>query len=142
MKLLNLHLKRHTFTETETLGNLLANGKLFCYTLEDKVRKAGEAKVYGETAIPAGRYEVVVDMSNRFKRLMPRLLKVPNFEGVRLHGGNFAKDSHGCPLVAYNQFKNKPHPVHTKIRNWIQGSAEKDLTKLIQSYDKCFITID
>lgn len=141
MKLLNLTLNRHTFTETETLGNLLANGKMFCYTLEDKVRKPGEAKVHGATAIPAGRYEVIVTMSNRFKRLMPLLVKVPNFEGVRLHGGNVHLNSDGCPLVAYNQYKNKPHPIYTKIKNWIQGSAEKDLTKLIQSYDRTFITI-
>lgn len=141
MKLLNLTLNRHTLTETETLGNLLANGKMFCYTLEDKVRKPGEAKVFGETAIPAGRYEVIVDMSNRFKRLMPRLLNVPGFEGIRMHGGSTSVDSHGCVLVAYNQYKNKPFPTNAKIRNWIQGSSEKDLTKLIQSYDRTFITI-
>lgn len=141
MEVLNLRLSRHTLTETETLGNLLANGKMFCYTLEDRVRRPNEAKVYGETAIPAGRYEVVVDMSTRFKRLMPRLLKVPGFEGIRMHGGNTHIDTHGCPLVAYNQYKNKPNPTNVKIRNWIQGSAEKDLTKLIQSYDRTFITI-
>lgn len=141
MELLNLRLSRHTFTETETLGNLLVGGKMYCYTLEDRVRKPGEVKVHGQTAIPAGRYEVVVDMSNRFKRLMPRLLNVPGFEGIRMHGGNTHIDSYGCPLVAYNQYKNKPHPTNAKIRNWIQGSAEKDLTRLIQSYDKCFITI-
>ncbi len=141
MKVLNLKLSRHTLTGTETLGNLLVDGKMFCYTLEDRVRKPNESKVYGQTAIPAGKYEIVVDMSKRFKRMMPRLLNVPGFEGVRIHGGNTHLDTHGCPLVAYNQYKNKPHPVNAKIRNWIQGSAEKDLTKLIQSYDKCFIVI-
>lgn len=141
MKLLNLTLNRHTLTETETLGNLLANGKMFCYTLEDKVRKPGEAKVFGETAIPAGRYEVLITMSNRFKRLMPLLVNVQGFEGIRIHSGNTSVDSHGCVLVAYNQYKNKPFPTNAKIRNWIQGSSEKDLTKLIQSYDRTFITI-
>lgn len=137
--LLTLKLKRHTFSETETLGNLLANGKHFCYTLEDVVRSG--PKVHGQTAIPAGYYEVKLTMSNRFKRVMPEILRVPGFAGIRLHGGNFHTQSEGCPLVAYNQYKNKPHPVHTKIRNWIQGSAEKDLTLLIGKYDRCFIHI-
>lgn len=138
-KILYLKLKRHTLTETETLGNIIAEGKHFCYTLEDAVREG--PKVHGQTAIPAGTYKVIISMSNRFKRLMPEILGVPGFKGIRMHGGNLHTDTDGCPLVAYNQYKNKPHPVYTKIRNWIQGSAEKDLIKLIQKYDACYIII-
>lgn len=88
--------KRTTFTDNSTIGEMYIDGKFFCYTLEDKVR---DVKVYGETAIPVGEYDIVIDMSNRFKRLMPRLLNVKGFEGVRIHNGNTKKDTHGCILV-------------------------------------------
>lgn len=138
---MKLIIKRNLFTPTETLGELSIDGKFFCYTLEDTVRENG-VKVHGETAIPYGTYKVIVNMSNRFKRLMPLLIDVPNFEGVRLHGGNSHVDSHGCPLIAYKAYKNKPHPTLTKIKNWIQGSSEKDLTKiLLETKDPISLTI-
>ena len=59
-------------------------------------------KVYGETAIPAGKYEVVVTWSNKFKQYMPLLLNVPGYSGVRIHSGNSAADSLGCILVGKN----------------------------------------
>ena len=79
-----------------TLGKMYIDGVDMCYTLEDVVR---EEKVYGETAIPAGRYRVDVTYSNRFQCDMPLVLDVPNFEGIRIHPGNTDKDTHGCILV-------------------------------------------
>lgn len=81
---------------TCTIGKMYLDGVDTCYTLEDVVR---EEKVYGETAIPAGRYRVLVTRSNRFQRDLPLLVDVPNFEGVRIHPGNTDKDTHGCILV-------------------------------------------
>lgn len=93
-----LRLNRLEFGETYTIGELYVDGKWECYTLEDKVRPAGE-KVYGQTAIPVGQYKVIVNVSNRFKRLLPLLLDVPQFEGVRIHPGNRPEDTEGCILV-------------------------------------------
>ena len=72
---------------TCTIGNMYVDGNYFAYTLEDVVRPDG-VKVPNETAIPAGRYKVVISYSNRFKRRMPEILEVPMFSGIRIHGGN------------------------------------------------------
>lgn len=72
-----------------TVGRLFVDGKYLCDVLEDKVREPG-VKVPGETAIPAGRYRVIVAMSPKFKRELPRLLDVPGFEGILIHAGNYA----------------------------------------------------
>ena len=56
-------------------------------------------KVYGKTCIPNGTYTVVLSYSNRFKRILPELLNVPHFLGIRMHAGNSSKDSSGCLLL-------------------------------------------
>ena len=81
-----------------TIGQLLVDGASECFTLEDVVRADG-VKVYGETAIPAGSYPVTITPSARFKRDLPLIENVPNFEGIRIHPGNTAEDTHGCVLV-------------------------------------------
>lgn len=105
---MELRLKRDKKAEKFTLGQLFIDNDFFCYTVEDKVRDAnndgdlkdvGEAKVYGETAIPKGEYKVIISMSNRFKKEMPEILNVPEFTGIRIHAGNTATDSHGCIIV-------------------------------------------
>ena len=98
---MKLHLKRIAFKETYTIGKLSIDGVPFCETIEDKVRPKGE-KVFGETAIPAGTYSVIYNYSPRFKRKLPRLLQVPMFDGVLIHNGNTALNSHGCILVGKN----------------------------------------
>jgi len=93
---MKLHLKRLHRTDKSTIGELTIDGKFECYTLEDIER---EVKIKAETAIPKGTYKVIINQSNRFKRLMPLLLNVPNFEGVRVHAGNTNHDTEGCILV-------------------------------------------
>lgn len=93
MKLL---LKRLHRTEHSTIGELYIDGKFECYTLEDVERKV---KIPAETAISKGTYKVLITLSNRFKKLLPILLNVPNFEGIRIHSGNSNHDTEGCILV-------------------------------------------
>ena len=106
---MKLRLVRRFKGDGYTIGSLYVNGEKFCDTLEDKVRNlaGGESKVPGETAIPEGRYRVIVNRSPKFGRDLPRLLDVPQFEGVLIHRGNSAEDSAGCILVGENNVKGK-----------------------------------
>lgn len=113
-----------------TIGKMYIDGVDECYTLEDVVRPDG-VKVYGETAIPAGRYRVVVTRSNRFQCDLPLVLDVPNFEGIRIHPGNTSADTHGCILVGLEQRENTLlgsrlafNSVFHKIGNAISNGGE------------------
>jgi hypothetical protein len=106
---MELLLVRYPSAGGATVGRLAIDGVFTCYTLEDQVREQRHAdgalvevaiwKIAGETAIPGGTYTVVLDHSTRFGRLMPHLLGVPGFTGVRIHSGNTAADTEGCILV-------------------------------------------
>lgn len=93
---MELTLLRKTEINNTVLGELHINDKFFCYTLEDKIRTV---KVKHQTCIPSGTYKIVMTLSQRFKTVLPLLLNVPNFEGIRIHAGNTAEDTSGCLLV-------------------------------------------
>ena len=93
---LKLEVVRFGFSPLSTTGKMYVNGVFECYTLEDCVR---EKKIPRITAIPAGEYKVILNLSTRFKRVLPLLIDVPNFEGVRIHNGNYSSDTEGCILV-------------------------------------------
>lgn len=74
--------------------------KYFCDTLEPHaIDWSKEKKIPGKTAIPAGRYKVVLRKSMVFKKMMPFLEDVPHFKGIMLHPGNSPEDTRGCLLV-------------------------------------------
>lgn len=100
---MELQVKRMEFSEESTIGELWVNGVFECYTLEDKVRPV---KIAGKTAIPPGRYEVIINFSQRFQKQLPLLLNVPNYEGVRIHSGNTAANTEGCILVGETKTEN------------------------------------
>ena len=105
---MRLILKRLYLKTDYTIGKLYMDGKYFCDTLEDQVRDlTKERKIPGRTAIPAGVYEIVVNVSPRFKRKLPRLLDVPGFDGILIHRGNTAEDTAGCILVGENRERGK-----------------------------------
>lgn len=131
-------LKRRFLGDNYTIGTLFINGERFCDTLEDKNRDVNrngkfdgkEKKVQGETCIPFGTYKVTLNLSPRFKRPLPRLLDVPNFEGVLIHRGNTAKDTEGCILVGENKVKGKvinstPYEVEL-VRRCADAIANKE----------------
>ena len=113
-----------------TLGQLLINGEFFCHTLEDTLRHP-KIKVAHHTAIQAGLYPFEVSYSPRFQRDMILIANVPNFVGVRIHGGNDEGDTSGCPLVAFNRNRTK-----------IWGTAEKELLeKVMERGGKGWISV-
>jgi hypothetical protein len=105
---MELKVIRKIFTNKSTIGELHINGKFFCYTLEDKDRyvEQGGKKEYGITAIPRGTYNVVLSFSNRFQKYLPEILNVPQFEGIRIHGGNSPESTNGCLLVGKIKMKD------------------------------------
>lgn len=101
---MNLLLVREPSRDSATLGELFLNGKHECWTCEDQLREipgrpVSEWKIPGKTAIPAGTYDLTIDFSQRFQRLMIHVLDVPGFSGIRVHTGNTAADTEGCILV-------------------------------------------
>lgn len=123
--------KRLYKTENSTIGELLVDGLFECFTLEDKER---EVKIKGETAIPKGTYKVIINESNRFKRELPLLLNVPNFEGVRIHSGNTNHDTEGCILVGQSRNKNYIGQSRKAFEKLFKKMKKaKDITITIQS---------
>ena len=116
LKVLRKHLKSdYTIGELHIDYEDGRGWQFFCHTLEDKVRDLnkdgdlkdeGEEKVYGQTAIPYGKYKMIVNQSPKFG-LSPLLLDVPHFEYIRIHSGTDADDSSGCLLLGVNDVKGK-----------------------------------
>lgn len=120
---MRLHLIRQRYDLDFTLGKLFVDDKFYCYTCEDA---STTHKIYGESCIKPGEYKVIVTYSNRFKKDLPLLLDVPDYKGVRVHGGNSSKDTLGCILCG-------------KEIDWVAGriwncaEVVSDLTKMIRN---------
>jgi hypothetical protein len=98
---MELEINRKEFYPDRCIGGFYIDGSWCYYTLEDTDRKLeeGGVKIPGKTAIPRGRFKVTISWSNRFRRLMPHILDVPQFVGVRIHAGNVPENTEGCPLI-------------------------------------------
>ena len=132
---MELILKRIAKRKTYTIGRLYirrqvmdeylpgTEDKYFSDTLEPTWRdyQNGAYKVKGRSAIPEGRYAVVISYSPKFKQWLPILLGVPKFEGIRIHAGNTAKDTEGCILVGKNREVGKV----LDSRKWLYELKQK-----------------
>lgn len=114
---MKLELERKEYFEDRTIGALYIDGAWFSYTLEDVDRhlEDGGVKIPKETAIPRGRYKVTISFSNRFQKMMPHILDVPQFTGIRIHTGNTPADTEGCILLgtAYDGLSH--NVLHSRI---------------------------
>ena len=124
--------------EKYTIGNMFVNGMYVCDTIEDRVRilNSEKDKVKDETAIPKGRYKVILSYSPHFKRVLPELIDVPYFKNIRIHNGNDETHSSGCLVVGLNKVKGKV--VDSKV------TLDKLMARLQPAWDKkedIYITI-
>ena len=113
---------------TYTIGNMYIDGKWFCNTLEDTDRGLDDSmdlnyiktkKVYGQTAIPTGTYEITLNVvSPKFSKYpfyqsscqgkVPRLLNVKAFDGILIHVADGVRGSQlveGCLGIGLNKIK-------------------------------------
>ena len=124
---MKLTLKRTFNNGKYTIGHLYNGSTYICDTIEDVDRDLSSddsvdaikaKKVYSQTAIPRGTYEVTLNVvSPKFynrpyykafcKGYMPRLLNVKGFEGILIHRGTTERDSAGCIIVGYNKVKGQ-----------------------------------
>ena len=154
---MELILKRIAKKDSYTIGKLYIGEEYLCDTLEPTWRnllgiklppemeslhlgRSSDVKARkepGKTAIPEGRYPLVITKSVRFKKWLPLLLGVPGFSGVRIHAGNTAKDTQGCILVG----ENRKVGMVVNSRIWLHRLIER----FVHAKDKdeaVFITIE
>jgi hypothetical protein len=142
---MEINLKRIAKNEDYTIGGLSIDGVYECETLEPTDRglrqdmtleEIASIKVPGKTAIPVGRYKVEVTLSSRFHRMLPVLVDVPGFEGIRVHSGNKASETSGCILPGENKVKGKV------IKSMIHEVAIRDkISAAIEGGEECYMTI-
>lgn len=145
MKLL---LKRTAKKNKYTIGHLYINGAYCCDTIEDKDRGLDQSmseanikklKVYKQTAIPTGTYEIVMNIvsgtfskKENYKNLcggkVPRLKYVKGFSGILIHSGTDQNSSAGCIIVGQNK------QVGKVINSW--DTFKKLYTRLKSASDK------
>ena len=124
--------------KTYTIGRLEIDGTYVCDTLEPEWRNLKRKhKVKGRTAIPEGRYPVVITWSPKFGQWLPLLLHVPLFEGIRIHAGNTVKDTKGCILVGENTEKG----VLSDSRLWVDRLKQR-IVDAKERGEGVWITVD
>lgn len=138
-----------------TIGELSVGGRVLCNTLEDTDRGLNcmmsvvdikRAKIYGRTAIPTGRYEILWNVSNTFRTKswaipysgnVPLVDGVKGFDRIRIHPGNTAADTLGCILVGRNTVKGKVTQSVECYRNLLDNY----LVPAFRRRERCYITI-
>lgn len=131
---MQLKLIRTKSNTAYTEGKLYIDGAYFCDTLEDQDRglyqhmslaEIKAVKVYGETCIPYGTYKVELSYSPKFKKIMPAILDVKGFTGVRIHNGVDKNSTLGCVIIG---------------KKWQDGKVTKSrdtFAKLMQILQQC-----
>ena len=109
------------------ISHIYVDGVYVCDAIEDTDRGLDDSmsvsdikkiKVYAQTAIPTGTYDLTIDIiSPKFYQKpyyksfcngrVPRVLNVKGFDGILMHRGKDEKSSAGCLIVGYNTIKGQ-----------------------------------
>jgi len=139
---------RKWLTDLTSVSELLVNGKSFTtpiYVLEDtdrglhssmRLSQIKAIKIAGLTAIPTGRYQILLTWSPKYKRIMPQVLNVPGYEGIRIHSGNYSQDTEGCLLPGLSKAKDYVGSSKDAIK-----ILEALFNKTVAGKEEIFITI-
>ena len=129
-----------------TIGTMFVDGVKFCDTCEDKDRglqqdmtlaQIKKLKVYGQTAIPTGRYKIKMTYWGKYKKYYPELCNVPGYTSILIHGGKNAMATLGCVLVGENKIKGGLINSGKYV-----GELREKITAEIKSGKEVWITIE
>ena len=151
-----IQLEQHRFDQDATVlkgranrrtrGRLTIDGKPLICVLEDEVRiddpstpQNEGAKIKGRTAIPAGRYQIKLTSSPKFGRIMPEIVCVPNYTGIRVHSGHDETHTEGCLLTA-GGFDPEGDIIGGSSRP-AQAKFEAAIVPRLQAGEECWIDI-
>lgn len=132
----NITLQRYVSNTACTPG--LMSGDYSCLTLEPIVREVSgvpieQWKIHGRTAIPQGRYQILMEFSPKFNRFMPHLQDVPGFSAIMIHPLNFPNETEGCIGVGQSMDKAQTtlfssraafEPLNEKIQKVLDDGQE------------------
>lgn len=141
--------------DTYTIGVCYINGKRFIETLEDKDRGLQQAmnlayiksvKVYGQTAIPTGTYNLSFTYSPKFANrpwakkyngLVVHVDDVKGFDGVRFHPFNKAEESLGCISLGENKAKG----MVLNAQKWYEKFVDEYFLPAWKRGEKIILTV-
>lgn len=89
---------RTYYSENYTKGLIFVNDVFFGYTLEPQ-KKATNETSFLNRCIDTGTYIAEYEYSPKFKKHLIELKNVPNHTEIKIHAGNFRKDTRGCILM-------------------------------------------
>ena len=121
---------RFDYQSNHTKSMIFVDGKFFCFGLEPEYKTAN--RVLGQRdLIPEGDYKVILSYSPKFRRVLPEILNVPFNSGIRIHKGNFPRDTSGCLLPGTYFLDNtilhsgvKFDRLYDLINKWIVDKCE------------------
>ena len=152
--MLNLIVKRGASANGGTEGEIYVNDEKFGFTIEDVNRYLEQYlvegsndytellkhKIPGKTCIPAGEYEIKMSWSPRFNKMMPEIMDVPGYTGVRLHPANRAEELEGCVSVGYGNATADDDYIENS-RKCFEDLMSKYITPAFAANDRVFIKI-
>lgn len=152
---MDIRIERTWKKDAYTIGKCYINNVFFSNTMEDKDRELTDTmplseikqrKVYGETAIPSGTYNLQMSYSPKFSsktwaaKYQGKVLEIPNvkgFSGVRIHPLNKASESLGCIGLGKNNVKG----MITDSVNYYYEFLDEYILPAIQRGEKITLTI-